>query len=485
MAAHQADSSGPRARWLIILMLTSLLPAHEVCAQVPHLIRYQGEAVDSKGVPLEGPYTLTFRLYDAETTGTKVWEETQKDIPLEKGRFSVLLGQTKSLQPMNWGEPCWLSVQVGSEPELSPRQRITSVPTAIQAESAERLANSETISPINLLKDGSFEQWTGPLLVNWQTSATVSTSEIVKQATDQVRYGNTAAKLVYNATGHYGNVFQNVDPGPLRGRPVTFSVWARSMTPHQPCLYINDGVGETESCPHSGSGDWEYLTATRTVSPQATYLWFAINMRNLPPNPVYIDGAMAVAGPMPFAFSPSPLDGMGPITAAGGNIGIGTTTPTNILTIQQGSPTDPIADSWLTYPSDRKHKKLLRTLGPREGRLEQIKSVELYEWSRAPLVSEEEARCALGKHKPALSEVDEMKRALVTCKERMPKFSAKRIGMAIDDDNVPAEVLTFNPDGTKAGIDLLAYVGYLHAALKEAALKIEALESHGDAPRGR
>ena len=37
----------------------------------------------------------------------------------------------------------------------------------------------------------------------------------------------------------------------------------------------------------------------------------------------------------------------------GGNVGIGTTNPTNILTIQQGSPTDPIADAWTTYSSKR------------------------------------------------------------------------------------------------------------------------------------
>ena len=42
-------------------------------AAVPRLVRYQGQAVDSNGVGLEGPYNLTFRLYDAATVGTKVW----------------------------------------------------------------------------------------------------------------------------------------------------------------------------------------------------------------------------------------------------------------------------------------------------------------------------------------------------------------------------------------------------------------------------
>ena len=112
-------------------------------AQVPALIRYQGQAVDSHGVPLEGPYTLTFRLYDAETGGVKIWEETQTNVPLTGGHFSVLLGQVASLDATDWSQPRWLSVQVNSDPELVPRQRITSVPLAMRAKTAEELANGE------------------------------------------------------------------------------------------------------------------------------------------------------------------------------------------------------------------------------------------------------------------------------------------------------------------------------------------------------
>ena len=108
-------------------------------AQVPHLIRYQGQAVDSNKVPLEGPYTLTFRLYDAATAGTKLWEEAQTNVSLSKGHFSVLLGQGTPLTAMNWSQPCWLSIQVGAQAELSPRQQFTSVPLALRAETAEQL----------------------------------------------------------------------------------------------------------------------------------------------------------------------------------------------------------------------------------------------------------------------------------------------------------------------------------------------------------
>jgi hypothetical protein len=121
-----------------------LLPP--AAAQVPHLIRYQGQATDANGVPLEGPYALTFRLYTADTGGMQLWQETQPNIPLTGGHFSVLLGAVSSLAGMDWSQPRWLSVQLGTAPELAPRQRITSVPLAIRAQTAEQLEGGGDIS---------------------------------------------------------------------------------------------------------------------------------------------------------------------------------------------------------------------------------------------------------------------------------------------------------------------------------------------------
>ena len=144
-------------------LVIGLLCAPPLAAQVPHLIRYQGQAVDSNGVPLEGPYTLTFRLYDAQMLGTQVWEEPHPNVPLEQGHFSVLLGQTVSLQTIDWTQPLWLGVQVNTDPELSPRQRITSVPLAI---TAEQLAVPVTTSTITddangLVPSGAIILWSG------------------------------------------------------------------------------------------------------------------------------------------------------------------------------------------------------------------------------------------------------------------------------------------------------------------------------------
>ena len=150
---HRTMNKTPSGWMIPLSILCSVLNASPVVAQVPHLIRYQGQAVDSKGVPLEGPYTLTFRLYDAQTAGTKLWEEPQTNVPLAGGHFSVLLGQISPLTTMDWSAPCWLSVQVNTDPELAPRQQITSVPLAMRAESAEKL--TQPITPLLITPQGS------------------------------------------------------------------------------------------------------------------------------------------------------------------------------------------------------------------------------------------------------------------------------------------------------------------------------------------
>ena len=148
---------------LVLSAYCLVLTSSSLYAEVPHLIRYQGQAVDSNGVPLEGPYSLTFRLYDAETGGTEVWKEPQANVALAGGHFSVLLGQVTPLTSMDWSQPRWLSVQVNGEPELTPRQRITSVPLAI---TAEKLAVPVTTSTItddenSLVPSGAIILWDG------------------------------------------------------------------------------------------------------------------------------------------------------------------------------------------------------------------------------------------------------------------------------------------------------------------------------------
>ena len=175
-------------RWSAgVLLLTSSLLSSRVSAEVPHLIRYQGQAVDSQGVPLQGPYHLTFRLYDADTGGTVVWQEIQANVPITKGHFSILLGQVTALN-VDWSKPCWLSTQIGSDPELLPRQRITSVPFALRAAVAEQ---GETGTWLNVTTARSFNATYRNTSGKKRRVSVVGTGAIAARAGLNLRVGMT------------------------------------------------------------------------------------------------------------------------------------------------------------------------------------------------------------------------------------------------------------------------------------------------------
>ena len=122
------------------------LPLSHCFAEIPHLIRYQGQATDNQGVPLQGSYTIKFHLYTSPTeTSTSCsadqicrWEEQQEKVWFTNGHFSVLLGTVKPLD-VDWSKPIWLGIQVITDQinppsELAPRHQITSVPIAFMAE---------------------------------------------------------------------------------------------------------------------------------------------------------------------------------------------------------------------------------------------------------------------------------------------------------------------------------------------------------------
>ena len=114
------------------------------------------------------------------------------------------------------------------------------------------------------------------------------------------------------------------------------------------------------------------------------------------------------------------------------------------MTVKQFSTTDPIADSWTTYPCDSKHKNIIREINP-HGYLEGLKNTRLVEWTR----------------KATLEQAN------------LPKFTKTSLGPLIDDPTAPKEIMTFDENGNPNGVDLLSYCGYLHTVLKEAAIAIE------------
>ena len=99
---------------------------------LPRTIRFQGSLGDAYGAPLDGEFSVVFKLYDAETGGNLLWEETQP-VSLETGLLDVELGSVMPID-LPFDEQYWLGVTVGSDTEMTPRFKLTAVPYAIRSD---------------------------------------------------------------------------------------------------------------------------------------------------------------------------------------------------------------------------------------------------------------------------------------------------------------------------------------------------------------
>lgn len=110
---------------LSVLLLIALGPAGQ--ATIPRTMSYQG-LLRTAGGPIvpDGNYTLTFRLYNVEVSGTPLWEEVQT-VQVQMGVFNALLGRINPLSLL-FNEPYYLGISIGNEAELTPRTPLASSP---------------------------------------------------------------------------------------------------------------------------------------------------------------------------------------------------------------------------------------------------------------------------------------------------------------------------------------------------------------------
>src|SRR5207344_2662790 len=79
------------------------LAAAPALAQVPPTMSYQGVLLDNAGaIPPDGAYNFTFRIYDDPTLSGShlLWTETQNNVTVARGGFSVVLGTGTPAVPL-------------------------------------------------------------------------------------------------------------------------------------------------------------------------------------------------------------------------------------------------------------------------------------------------------------------------------------------------------------------------------------------------
>jgi hypothetical protein len=153
----------------IFLGALAALPAG---AQVfPAYLNYQGKLGDASGNPLTGTYSFEFKLYNAGTGGTQLFDDANytggSAVSVVNGVYSVQIGSLTAggIPPaVFFNSEVWLEVHVnagatlaGAE-TLSPRERLTTSPFAFLASNAEYLGAGVAIATFttagNLLVPG-------------------------------------------------------------------------------------------------------------------------------------------------------------------------------------------------------------------------------------------------------------------------------------------------------------------------------------------
>lgn len=98
-------------------------------------LNYQGHLLDSAGQPVNTTVPITFRLYDSYIGGTELWIEQHPTVPVQYGLFNVALGSITPLPTTLFSDNAelWLGVQIDSDSEMVPRERLGDVPFASRA----------------------------------------------------------------------------------------------------------------------------------------------------------------------------------------------------------------------------------------------------------------------------------------------------------------------------------------------------------------
>ena len=144
-------------RSLLLGVVVGLIVCTLSFADVPRLINFQGRLTDASGkFVADGNYSLTFRIYTDSTGGSAKWTEAQS-VAVSKGLFNVILGSNTPILDSIFNYPnTWLSIQVASDPEMTPRQRLSSLGYAYRGARADTSSYSMNSDKLDGLDASAF-----------------------------------------------------------------------------------------------------------------------------------------------------------------------------------------------------------------------------------------------------------------------------------------------------------------------------------------
>jgi hypothetical protein len=188
-------------------------------------INYQGRLLTSGGQSVsDGTYLLRLSLYDAASSGNRIWTAagttstpTAVNVTVTNGLFSIQLGDTSAGQnPFDFSfyqDSIYLGVTVASDTEMLPRKRLTSVPYAFVAETLQGQYASSAVATTG-----------GNLFTLQQTSTSAATAD---RTALFVRTSGTSNQFDYLIKGNSGSDVFTVS---RQGNVVANDITARNVT---------------------------------------------------------------------------------------------------------------------------------------------------------------------------------------------------------------------------------------------------------------
>jgi hypothetical protein len=231
----------------------------------PQRINFQGKLIDpATNNPKAGPVTLTFNLYNVQSGGSSLYSETQSNVPLTNGVFSVEIGTLNAIsRDLFLGASAYLGVTVQGDTEMSPRQNLTMSAYAFTANQLSDLPDVRLIA--------------GPTYSTFTSAGNLTVPAGVVGSSGTFTNGVTASSGTFLATG--GNQFSiatssgiqmnagtldltntsgiRADDTGIVLSTIDFTGQAADPNGNAGYMYYNTSTGSIKV--FDGSGKWAYL----------------------------------------------------------------------------------------------------------------------------------------------------------------------------------------------------------------------------------
>ena len=122
----------------------------------PNSINIQGKLTDENNAIQTGTFNFTFRIYDAYTSGTKLYEFNSTSTTDSRGIYDIILQDID----LPFNQQYYLAVKVNGDDEMEPRVNLTSVPYSFKANESEGLNTTDNVyvnDAVNLTAAGNVD----------------------------------------------------------------------------------------------------------------------------------------------------------------------------------------------------------------------------------------------------------------------------------------------------------------------------------------